>query len=329
VGHKQVIVPKYWAEAKIKTKIDGKQFTVKRFGWSDIDIEDAQANAEKRTEEALERAKSGQTIRRVDHKVSYNGAEGLPIREEIIRSHNDAVITRNSYGALCLNTPDVLFADIDFEIEPSFKMSFISFTILLFISVIVGLNFDSWGVFFVGVVATILFTSTLSDFLFKLKERKDGKPEERSLRIIHEFSIKNPTWHLRLYRTPMGFRVLVMHKTFNPRSEESIQFLKDVDSDPLYVQMSKNQNCFRARISPKPWRIGVGRLGPRPGVWPINSKHIPGRIEWVKNYNEVSKNFSSCRFVEELGSNEIDPKAEFVRNIHDEYCQAHQALKIA
>ncbi|MEQ1893799.1 MAG: hypothetical protein ABL998_14750, partial [Planctomycetota bacterium] len=34
-------------------------------------------------------------------------AEGVPIREEIVSEHDAAVITRNGYGARCLNTPNV------------------------------------------------------------------------------------------------------------------------------------------------------------------------------------------------------------------------------
>jgi len=30
-----MIVPKYWAEAKTKAKFEGRQYTIKRFGWSD------------------------------------------------------------------------------------------------------------------------------------------------------------------------------------------------------------------------------------------------------------------------------------------------------
>lgn len=47
--------------------------------------------------------------------MAYNGAQGVPIREEVLERHGDTVITRNGYGAKCLNTPDVLFADVDFD----------------------------------------------------------------------------------------------------------------------------------------------------------------------------------------------------------------------
>mgnify|MGYP001580210571 CR=1 FL=1 len=40
-----MIIPKYWAEAKTKTKFEGRQYTIKRFGWSDQSLEAAKIHA--------------------------------------------------------------------------------------------------------------------------------------------------------------------------------------------------------------------------------------------------------------------------------------------
>lgn len=138
-----MIIPKYWAEAKTKTKFEGRQYTIKRFGWSDQSLEAAQIHAEQRVTSAIEQIKVDQNIRRIDHKVAYNGAEGLPIREEIVAQHDDVIITRNTYGALCLNTPDVLFADIDFIYHPNSKLYMTVFLLLLVISSLCAVYFSS------------------------------------------------------------------------------------------------------------------------------------------------------------------------------------------
>jgi hypothetical protein len=156
-----------------------------------------------------------------------------------------------------------------------------------------------------------------------------GGTKEIAMKAIREFPKNNPDWHLRVYRTPGGYRLLVMHKTFNPKGEETLRFLKAVNSDPLYIQMCKNQNCFRARVSPKPWRIGVERMGPRPGVWPIKPERIPARVSWVNNYDKVSSGYASCKFIEKLGSDISDPKAEYIRALHDKYCKSDSELKLA
>jgi hypothetical protein len=110
-----MIVPTYWSEARKQHRQNGKQVTIRRFGWSDISESEAAAMAESRASEALARRLKGQRLPQRDQKVAYGGASGIPIREEILGRQNDVVITRNGYGARCLNTPDVLFADVDFQ----------------------------------------------------------------------------------------------------------------------------------------------------------------------------------------------------------------------
>lgn len=51
---------------------------------SAISPADAQANADARVKEALDRLLSGENLRRRDPKIPYIGAEGVPIREEIV-----------------------------------------------------------------------------------------------------------------------------------------------------------------------------------------------------------------------------------------------------
>ena len=110
-----MIVPRFWAEGRIQEQVAGKQITVRRYGWSDDSPLAAQVHADQRTREAFDRIASGEKLNRRERKQAYNGADGVPIREEIVERQGDTVITRNSYGARCLNTPDVLFVDIDFD----------------------------------------------------------------------------------------------------------------------------------------------------------------------------------------------------------------------
>ena len=100
-----MIVADYWAEGRVQGRIDGHQLTVRRFGWSDSSQAEAQQNADSRAGEAFEQIAAGVDLPRRERKLAYNGADGMPIREQIVSRHDDTVITRNSYGALCLNTP--------------------------------------------------------------------------------------------------------------------------------------------------------------------------------------------------------------------------------
>ncbi|OUS27550.1 hypothetical protein A9Q99_13970 [Gammaproteobacteria bacterium 45_16_T64] len=320
-----MIVPKYWSESKTKKVVGGRQFTIKRFGWSDESELEAKKHADSRLNDAVQTLERDGDVRRIDHKTSYNGAEGIPIREEVMSTHQDVVISRNTYGALCLNTPDVLFADIDFEYSIPFTINMIAFVVLLSLASVAALFFQqwffqTWAAFAVGVVIALMLTSTLAGFINSLVQRITGGQEAKALKRIKQVSSENTALHLRLYRTPMGYRVLVMNDVYSPTSEEAIRLLTDLQSDATYIQMCKNQQCFRARVSPKPWRIGIERLKPNSGVWPIKSERLRERTRWVSIYDKKARSYASCHYLLALGSNKVHKKAEFVRKIHDDMC---------
>ncbi|OMH28021.1 hypothetical protein [Motiliproteus sp. MSK22-1] len=325
-----MIVPEFWSESKIKKVVDGRQFTIKRFGWSDTSEEDAKKHSEERLKEAVATLEAEKDVRRIDHKTSYNGAEGIPIREEVVSRHQDVVVSRNSYGALCINTPDVLFADIDFEFDAPFQKYILAFAILAVCALLTRAYFDSWVVPAIGLFLAALFTSTVAASIHKVALSLRGGAEKVAIKNISKISDQDKNLNLRIYRTPLGLRVLVMNRTYSPTSNEAIELLKKFKSDRIYVQMCKNQHCFRARVSPKPWRIGLDRLKPRPGVWPIKEERMAERVDWVRKYDLRSEHYSSCRFLMSLGGDDVDPKAEFVRQLHDELCKSDQPdLKIA
>ena len=324
-----MIVPEYWSEAKERIVVDGKQRTLKRFGWSDVSERDAFEHAKKRVAEAAARAKAGKTIRKVDHKVPYNGAEGLPIREQIVARHGDAVITRNSYGALCLNTPDVVFADVDVEESGEGWLAFLFFLAFVAAGGWLSAEFGTWWVLAVFALVGVFASGPLARFTARSLSRFKRDPYAAARAGIEHFAAEHPDWQLRLYRTPKGYRVLVMHRTFDATEEPAFDFLEKLGSDPLYVTMCRNQKCFRARISPKPWRVGMEHIRPRPGVWPIKSKWMAARQDWVRRYEEKSRSYASCRYEATLGSGTTDRKCDGVRAVHDRSCKADQDLALA
>ena len=323
-----MIVPQFWAEARVQEKTRERQVTVRRYGWSDASQEDAQAMAADRAAEALRKILSGEKIERREPKVPYNGADGLPIREEIVSRHGDTIITRNSYGARCLNTPDVLFADLDFPDEDH-SMA-VAFPIAFAIGIAIGLLRGSVQS---GLMATGILGLTLPWILswcYKVYLRSTGGHERHTLRRIEGFSARNPDWHLRVYQTPAGFRVLAMHDTFDPSGEEAARCFRELGTDKVYVRMCANQRCFRARVSPKPWRIGISRhLRPRPGIWPVAPERLPLREAWVRDYEQRATGHAACRYVTRLGSSHVHPAAGQVAILHDELSRAESGLPIA
>ncbi len=319
-----MLVPEFWAEYKQAVQHNGRKATIKRFGWSDISLQDAEQHAAKRFQEAFEKFKANEKIKRLEPKLAYHADDGVPIREEIIKRFDDIVITRNSYGALCLNTPDVLFGDIDFP-EISDSKSGIIFLTLLVISCILVFVLGMSKLLFLSLLLTPVFSYIYTKFIFKKPDY-----ETEHLESIKSIVAQHPEWRIRVYKTPNGYRILALHQLFDPQSDEAIKFNKEFNTDPLYRTLCINQNCFRARVSPKPWRIGISnRLKPRPGVWPIAAENMPRRLEWVNHYENKAKDFASCKFLMELGEGKVNEKALSVQKIHDDYCHAMNDRPIA
>ncbi len=323
-----MIVPRFWAEGRVSQRAKGRQVTVRRFGWSNTSVEDARQQADLRARAAFDRVWAGEKLPRREPKLPYNGAEGVPIREEIVSEHGSEVITRNLYGALCLNTPDVLFADVDFDRRIRLGCRTL-LGIGLLGGVFAGVGLHSVGL---GVLATFVLPWAVlgtARFLQSLRVKLDGGAEAHAMKLIRRFVTGHPDWTIRVYRTPAGLRALAVHRKFVPGDAEAQAFFDAIDADPVYVRMCKNQQCFRARVSPKPWRIGIPHVRPRPGVWPVDPAKLPQRLEWIARYEETARGFSSCHFIEALGGGITHEAVRPVQELHDRLARATESLPLA
>ncbi|TWT66401.1 hypothetical protein [Allorhodopirellula solitaria] len=325
-----MIVPEFWSEAKRQISHHDRQTTIRRFGWSDESEAAAQEHARGRLDDAIEHIQAGEQMLLREPKVPYNGADGLPIREEIIARHGDAVVTRNAYGALCLNTPDVLFADVDVTIKGGCAPYFYSLFLYAagyFVLARMFVEARSIWLFLLGAIFFVIIAGSIWHWV---ADRLAGNPKDIARRRIERFAKRSPDWSLRLYETPLGWRVLVTHATFDPRSEEVRSFFEKIEVDPIYERMCFNQNCFRARVSPKPWRVGIpDHLRPRPGVWPVSDAGMAVRTRWVRHYEQKSKGFAACRFDSNLGGTSECPAAASIVRLHDELAFAQSDYPIA
>lgn len=327
-----MIVPQYWAEGRVQHRKGGKQITVRRFGWSDESEKAAQQMADARAQEALGRALTGSKLSRSEPKVPYNGADGVPIREQIVERRGETVITRNSYGALCLNTPDVLFIDIDHEDTKVFPhLGTMIFLILMGMGVwlrfseayskIIPVFFFISALFLPGIIAGTARRTYL---------RAKGGAEKISMTRVSAWLAKHPDWNFRAYRTPAGLRLIATQRKFSPSDPAVSECFEALGSDTTYRRMCLRQNCFRARVSPKPWRIGLEKhLRPRPGVWPVKPEHLPAREKWIREYEATSSAFASCSLSGTHGCGSIHAEIQPVVQWHDELCRAESGLPIA
>lgn len=326
-----MIVPEYWAEAREQARHKGRIVTVRRYGWSDDGVAAAQLHARARALEALGAILSGAALPRRELRTNY-GIAGVPVREQIVARHGDVVITRNSYGALCLNTPDVLFADVDLGPRPSgFVMSIGGLAAVAALGFAVG--FMAWH-WIAGVALSMVAVWAFNRFTLQRQQTafdRDGGAEARALGLVDAFVADHPDWHLRVYRTPAGLRVLAMHRTFQPQDDDAAALFSALGADHLYTVMCKVQHCFRARLTPKPWRIGIDqRIRPPVAAWSAEQATLPERLAWVSGYESRSDGYAACRYLRSLGdTTRVDPKAEHVRGLHDAMARADSDLPLA
>lgn len=122
---------------------------------------------------------------------------------------------------------------------------------------------------------------------------------------------------------------LALHRRFDPREPEVCAFITAIAADRVYVRMCQRQQGFRARLSPRPWRIGLlVHLRPRPGVCPADPDRLPERERWVAEYERRAAGFASCRWVADCGTGAVDPALESVAELHDRVCKAGSDLPL-
>ncbi|ALN56742.1 hypothetical protein GLE_1385 [Lysobacter enzymogenes] len=328
-------VPQYWAEARLQEKfgrghVSGRvSLTVRRFGWSDSSQSEAQAMAETRVRDAFDRILAGEKLPRNEPRVPYD-AEGLPIREEIVARHGNEVITRNSYGSRCLNSPDVLFADVDFKPPPMPPWRRKQFVAAVVAGAVCGVLWHPVAGIAAFIAALILIGTIHGWWARRRDLQLGGGPEARALAPVKAFVAANPDWHLRVYRTPNGFRLLAMHRTFDPLDPQVNAFFEAIGADSYYALSCRHQHCFRARVSGKPWRMGLREHMPyRRSAWPIAEEHRPERERWVAEYERKAEGYAACRFVERLGSRDYVSATQSVQRLHDDLCSATRDLPMA
>ena len=324
-----MLIPEFWAEATGTASQSGKSVTLRRFGWSTVSTEDATSNAEARLSEAIAAwGIDSRSTRLREPKVAYNGAEGVPIREEIIEASHFFTITRNSYGALCLNSPNVLIADID-ETPP-----WLTFGCWVLIMAALGGAIALLAQQFILALLLVVAMAILYRLHASLGRPNGVALDRKMLRSFDLFAEQNPKWGFRLYKTPNGYRILVTHRLFDPTEPDVQGFFRQTNADRLYVKMCLHQRCFRARLTAKPWRCGItDHMVPR-SVWPISEAARGIREAWIERYESAARMFAACRFLKSFGPGDAEDASiqEAVRNtvaIHDKLTQCHTELPIA
>jgi hypothetical protein len=131
----------------------------------------------------------------------------------------------------------------------------------------------------------------------------------------------------RVYKTAGGYRLLATDRVYTPGSSESEAVMRQVGADPAFIQLCRIQDSFRARLTPKPWRIG--KIEP-PGDYPREEPRLQRQFEkWLQEYDRAAGSKATCQLVETIGDGTIHPDIAHIVQLHDERTRATSSLPLA
>jgi hypothetical protein len=302
---------RYWTRGQGEaTDAQGQSIQVVSRGWSDESIEQAQNVARERARRLAQRIAVDRSAR---NQYDYGDA---PVPEPIIRDFRSeglaAVVTRNSYGSLVLNTDELAFADLDDGgHEPAAQQPSLA-------------DFASGSL-----------GDTLSG-LFSLFGGKQPSPAphgptapkrpsnsllERVQRVAESHGLAG-----RVYRTAAGYRLMVTNRRIRGGGNEAETLLNEFGSDPMYIRLCRTQESFRARLTPKPWRCDVRKP---PVKFPFEGAGTEAAFrDWEAEYSQRIAGYAVCRLVTTFGDG-VDPAFHKLIEYHDQETKATSDLPLA
>lgn len=278
-----MLFAKHWASTRVEVPED--------FGWNGpVSVWGA-------SNESEDGARAAAADRAARLRAFFEGRGGRDdytyfagfVREEVVREVADgsgaplAVVTRNHYGALVLNTERVLFGDIDVPPE--------------------------------GALARLL-------------NRLGRRPRDKAwhLERIRMFQQANKSYVFVVWETAAGLRFAVTNRELRPDDATLGRLFAPLKVDRLYTRLCKAQTCFRARLTAKPWRVGVERP---PCRFPRRDEaQAAAHAAWLAGYERASSGTCAARRLAVVGHAPRLPDAVTrVLELHDALaCDEHARL---
>lgn len=126
----------------------------------------------------------------------------------------------------------------------------------------------------------------------------DTAPETRLIEKLRRLVADGALRGVRLYRTSRGWRILALEPGLKPDSYRMQMIFEHLHADELYAHLCAKQQCWRARLTPKPSKVGMPRY-PRPAC--SSAAQSPETLQWIAAYATASSPYAVCRLIETLG----------------------------
>jgi hypothetical protein len=285
---------RYWTRAEAESgSAGGKSFHARARGWSDDNLDAARARALDIARRVARRLASGASGSQ--EKYPY-GQRPLP--EPVIREFRgpggdlSAIVTRNGYGSLVLNTDGLMFVDVDGRANHP---------------------------------ASAGFGEMISSLFGKRSAAPSPAPNPVPDKMNHV--AQRHGLSVRIYETAAGYRLLITNARFKPGSADAEALLRDFGSDPLYIRLCRLQESFRARLTPKPWRCHLRSL---PVTFPFDTAAEQDRYRrWEAEYDSKAASYATCRYVTSLGQGTVVPEFSELIQYHDKVTKSASGVRLA
>ena len=110
-------------------------------------------------------------------------------------------------------------------------------------------------------------------------------------------------------------RLLFVDRLYDPNSDETSRILSELGSDPLYCTLTSKQECFRARLTPKPWRCGSDKP---PNAYPWKDAFAQRRYrDWERRYTDRIGTYKVCDLLEVCGNGAANGQVAKIVELHD------------
>ena len=273
-------IAKYWALDEITaTDPRGEKVTRQVYGGSDVSENEAKAEAKRRAEAIAQRIRMGGIGGRFHERWYEYARQSKP--EPIVEEFRDQGGRR--VGAITANRYGACV-----------------------------LNTSELA--FVDVDLKPRVTSLLGSLLGK--KRLD--PEREALDKLEAWVGSGSGRAARAYRTRSGLRYLIPSPLMKPDSDQTRAVMEQLGADKLYVTLCKQQHSFRARLTPKPWRLP--RSVPAPLYDPDGAAHV--NDAWRGTH-------AVCELIGEYGRAEEAPSTTELIAVHDAWTNVGSGLPLA
>lgn len=168
---------------------------------------------------------------------------------------------------------------------------------------------------------------TLLQRLTRLFGGGTGKTAEAALARLKAALAQSGAGTFRIYRTAAGYRVIGIDREYDPAGSDVQALMQRTGTDPAFARLCKAQRSFRARLTPKPWRCDLSL--PPAGFPRLNDEHEAAFAAWLRDYENDTRGYATCRYLETQGSASARGIVKQVVELHDRATRSAEPLPLA